>query len=146
MCSFIGTSMEWPTYLLIMIQLSKGSSKWECWTGGSKDVTKVASEMLKEHKKSDYKSKAPWVRGKRRAHSKIEVWAQNYWSKWWQDQGERQGQWEGGERDRDRIKAQDHDRGRDSVRERERDEIERDRDRGKDRGHPRSKDRGRESG
>jgi len=28
-------------------------------SGGSKDLTKVASEMLKEHKKSDYKSKAP---------------------------------------------------------------------------------------
>ncbi|KAL3579286.1 hypothetical protein D5086_020790 [Populus alba] len=28
-------------------------------SGGSKDLTKVASEMLKEHKKSDDKSKAP---------------------------------------------------------------------------------------
>ncbi|KAJ6429014.1 hypothetical protein OIU84_020618 [Salix udensis] len=108
-------------------------------SGGSKDITKVALDKLKESKKSDDESKPAEGDAREdlipRSKSEHRTEASGDKSR---DRDR--------ERERDRIKAQDRDRGRDSDRERERDEIERDRDRAKDRGRHRSKDRGRESG
>lgn len=112
-------------------------------SGGSKDITKVALDKLKESKKTDDESKPAEGEAREelipRSKSEHRTEASGDKSKERDRDRER-------ERERDRIKAQDRDRGRDSDRERERDEIERDRDRAKDRGRHRSKDRGRESG
>ncbi|KAL3581450.1 hypothetical protein D5086_015782 [Populus alba] len=112
-------------------------------SGGSKDITKVALDKLKESKKTDDESKPAEGEAREelipRSKSDHRTEASGDKSKERDRDRER-------ERERDRIKAQDRDRGRDSDRERERDEIERDRDRAKDRGRHRSKDRGRETG
>ncbi|CAK7325529.1 unnamed protein product [Dovyalis caffra] len=114
-------------------------------SSGSKDITKVASDKLKESKRSDDESKPAEGEARDelipRSKSEHRTEASGDRSKERDRERERER-----DRERDRIKAPDRDRGRDSDRERERDEIERDRDRAKDRGHHRSKDRGRESG
>ncbi|XP_024030986.1 cyclin-L1-1 [Morus notabilis] len=118
-------------------------------SGESKNAPiKVASDRLKESKKSSDESKNMPVEGDikeesmQKSKSERRIEASGERSKERERDRDRDRDRDR-ERERDRIKSRDRDRGRDSDRERERDESDRDRD--KDHRH-RSKDRSKDSG
>ncbi|KAJ7969160.1 Cyclin-L1-1 [Quillaja saponaria] len=100
-------------------------------------LPKVASDKLKESKKSDDESKSMPTDETARDESMLKLKSERKT----EPIGERSRDRDR-DRERDRLKARDRDRGRDSDREREREEAERDKI--KDRRH-RSRDRGKDS-